>query len=301
MTSWSQRQKLIASDGATYDYFGKSVALLGTRAVVGAIGHADPSVPVGGALYAYEYNSPSWALVQEFWADDTVSNDFLGAVSAISTDHLITMAANPGGDSGSAYDFRLAGSTWTQAGKLLADDAAWEDLLGSGLAIDGDRVIAGAPGRDDACTNNPTCESGAAYIFQLAPTATQYGHCPSGAPCNNTDIHGGCANSTGQGAILAACGSGSVITDDLQIEVTRCPANKSTLLFMGGLQVNAPFADGIRVVGGGAPGIYRFGILQSDANGMAMRGPGLVAQSQGFHSNGRIQAGQVWNQVAFAP
>ncbi|HKC25740.1 MAG TPA: hypothetical protein VKF32_13410, partial [Thermoanaerobaculia bacterium] len=145
------------------------------------------------------------------------------------------------------------------------------------------------------CTNNPNCDSGAAYIFQLALTATQYGHCPSGAPCNNTDIHGGCVNSTGQGAILAACGTGSVTTDDLQIEVTHCPANKSTLLFMGGIQVNAPFADGIRVVGGGAPGIYRFGIIQSDANGMAMRGPGLVAQSQGFHSNGRIQAGQVWN------
>jgi hypothetical protein len=233
--------------------------------------------------------------VQEFWADDTVSGDFLGARSAISADHLITMAANYPSDSGSAYDFRLAGSTWTQAGKLLAEDAAWDDFLGSWLAIDGDRVIAGAAWCDDACANNPNCDSGAAYIFQLAPTATQYGHCPSGAPCNNIDIHGGCANSTGQGAILAACGSGSVATDDLQIEVTHCPAHKSTLLFMGGLQVNAPFADGIRVVGGGAPGVYRFGIMQSDANGTAMRGPGLVTQSQGFHSNGRIQAGQVWN------
>jgi hypothetical protein len=86
-----------------------------------------------------------------------------------------------------------------------------------------------------------------------------------------------------------------VTIDDLQIEVTHCPAHKSTLLFMGGIQVNAPFADGIRVVGGGAPGIYRFGIAQSDADGRVMRGPGLVAQSQGFHTNGRIQAGEVWN------
>jgi hypothetical protein len=295
MTGWTQTQKLLASDGASYDHFGNSVAVLGTRIVVGAAGRTHGSAGAGGTAYAYEYNGSAWALTQEFWADDTVTNDFFGGMSAIALGHIIIEAGNGGGDTGSAYDFRPSGSTWIQAGKLLADDAAWGDILGTGLAADGDRVIAGAPGRDDACSNNPTCESGAAYIFQLAPTATQYGHCPTGAPCNNIDIHGGCANSTGQGAILAACGSGSVTTDDLQIEVTHCPAHKSTLLFMGGTQVIAPYADGIRVVGGGPPGIYRFGIIQSDANGMAMRGPGLVAQSQGFHSNGRIQAGQVWN------
>jgi hypothetical protein len=296
ITGWTQTQKLLASDGSADDHFGNSVAVLGTRAVVGAAGRSHGSAGHGGAAYAFEYNGSAWMQTQEFWADDTVTNDIFAATSAISADHFIAYAGNGGGgDAGSAYDFRLSGSVWSQAGKLLAEDAAWNDLLGSGLAIDGDRVIAGAPGRDDACMNNPNCESGAAYIFQLAPTATQYGHCPTGAPCNNIDIHGGCANSTGQGAILAACGSGSVTTDDLQIEVTHCPAHKSTLLFMGGTQVIAPFADGIRVVGGGVPGVYRFGITQSNPNGMAMRGPGLVTQSQGFHSNGRIQAGQVWN------
>jgi hypothetical protein len=295
MTGWTQTQKLLASDGATYDHFGNSVAILGTRIVVGAAGRTHQAALAGGAAYAFEYNGSVWVQSQEFWADDTVTNDFFAGVSALSVDHLIIEAGNGGPDTGCAYDFRLIGSAWAQAGKMLADDAALGDILGTGLAADGDRVIAGAPGRDDACSNNPNCESGAAYIFQLAPTATQYGHCPTGAPCNNIDIHGGCANSTSQGAILAACGSGSVTTDDLQIEVTHCPAHKSTLLFMGGSQVNAPFADGIRVVGGGPPGVYRFGIMQSDANGMAMRGPGLVTQSQGFHSNGRIQAGEVWN------
>jgi hypothetical protein len=64
---------------------------------------------------------------------------------------------------------------------------------------------------------------------------------------------------------------------------------------MGGIQVHAPFGDGIRVVGGGTPGIYRFGIVQSDDLGFAGRGPGLVAQSQAFHAAGRIHAGEVWN------
>lgn len=294
-TSWAQTQRLLASDGVAHDSFGSAVALSGTHAAIGAAG-SNHYVGAGGAIYGFENQGSAWVQTQECCADDTGSGDQFGGVLAASGDHLISYASiSYDWLTGSAYDFRLSGSTWIQAGKMLAEDAAPANVLGLALAVSGDFVVAGAFGCDDACTNPPDCNSGAAYVFQLAPTATQYGHCPAGAPCNNTDAHGGCRNSTGQGSILAACGSGSVTTDDLQIEATRCPAHKSTLLFMGGIQVNAPFADGIRVVGGGAPGIFRFGIVQSDADGRVMRGPGLVAQSQGFHTNGRIQPGQVWN------
>jgi hypothetical protein len=289
---WTQAQKLIASDGAAGDYFGDSVAMFGTLALVGAPVSSHCSSQ-GGVIYGFEKTMSAWTQVQELCTDDAGAQDLFGINLAVSGDHFLSGSNVP--LAGSAYDFRLSGSTWTQAGKMLANDGVYSDEFGGAVALSGDTALIGALGGDDACTNDPNCESGAAYIFQLAPTATQYGHCPSGAPCNNIDNHGGCRNSTAQGAILTACGSGSALLDDLQLEATHCPANKSTLLFMGGIQVTAPFADGIRVVGGGVPGIYRFGIIQSDASGTAMRGPGLVAHSQGFHSNGRIQAGQVWN------
>ena len=124
----------------------------------------------------------------------------------------------------------------------------------------------------------------------------QYGSCRLVAPCSNYDLHGGCQNSTGQGAIIAACGSGSISADDLRLEGTRCPANKLTLLFMGPAQSQVIFSNGVRVVGPQNPtGIYRFGGAAADAQGRVLRGPGLVAYSQGFPPLGRIQSGQSWN------
>jgi hypothetical protein len=246
-------------------------------------------------MYAFEKTGSVWVQTQEFWPDDAADDDQLGIAMAVSNDHVIINSSVA--TTGSAFDLRLSGSTWLQAGKMLAHDPASGQGFGHAVAISGDTAIIGAFAANDACPGNPNCGSGAAYIFQLAPTATQYGHCPTGAPCNNPEAHGGCQNSTGQGAILAACGSGSVVTDDLEIEVTHCPPNKLTLLFMGPGQATAPYADGIRAASGlGGVGVYRFGGQAVNAQGSAVRGPGLVNQSHTFPQNaGHIQPGQTWN------
>jgi hypothetical protein len=292
---WAQTQKLTANGGVPGDFFGVAVALTGDLAAVGACFRNTPASGAG-TVYAFQKLTPGWQQTQEFWADDTGSGDQFGSVVACSAEHLIVGSNFDA--FGSAWDFRWSGSTWDQAGKLVANDetvGGYTPLFGFALAISGETVLAGAFGDHTDCPPNiPECRKGAAYIHQLAPTATQYGHCPTGAPCNNPDSHGGCRNSAGEGAILAACGSGSVVTDDLEIQVTHCPPLKSTLLFMGGAQAHAAYGDGIRVVAGGAPGIFRYGIVQSDAAGFAARGPGLVLRSQSFHPPGQIQAGQTW-------
>jgi hypothetical protein len=50
---WSQSAKLVASDGAPFDYFGISVALDGNRALIGA-GGDDDNGPDAGAAYLFE-------------------------------------------------------------------------------------------------------------------------------------------------------------------------------------------------------------------------------------------------------
>ena len=131
---------------------------------------------------------------------------------------------------GVAYHFRYSGSSWIQHGKILGLDSSDGDNFGISVALSGNTALIGAWGDDDACPDNVGCNSGSAYLFELAPSAIQYGSCPTGAPCNNWDRHGGCRNSTGQGAIMAACGSGSIATDDLRLEMTHCPPNKLTPL-----------------------------------------------------------------------
>jgi hypothetical protein len=204
--------------------------------------------------------------------------------------------ADSGSNTGAAYIFSRAGSTWTQTGKALAGDGKSGDLLGSSLALSDSSALVAALRTDGACPTNPDCDSGSVYVFQLAPTARQYGSCATGSPCTNPDDHGGCRNSTGQGAVLAAAGSGSVSNDDLYFEVTRVPPNKLTLFFMGPAQTSAQFGDGIRFASPQPPvGIYRYGGAAADAQGRGVRGPGLVAQGQRFPAAGRILAGQTWN------
>jgi hypothetical protein len=42
-------------------------------------------------------------------------------------------------------------------------------------------------------------------------------------------------------------------------------------------------------------GLFRLGAQTADADGVIVRGPGIVTQSQGFPVAGRIGAGQTWN------
>ena len=298
-TGWVEVQELRASSPAADDLFGVAVAILDSRAVVGAVSHDHP-LDSEGVAYAFERTASGWIPTQELQVSDPRVGKNLGSSVAMSGEHVLLGA--PGDDDGyssgvgSTYDFRWSGSTWIQAGKMIARQPEPWDSLGTSVAISGDTVLLGAPGDDDACRDAPNCFSGAAYIFELAPAAIQYGSCGTGAPCNNRDTHGGCRNSTGQGAVMAACGSGSISTDDLRLEINHCPPNKLTLLFMGPAQSSVPYGDGLRVAAPQSPvGIYRYGGAAADSIGRLMRGPGLIAQSQGFQIPGRIQSGQTWN------
>jgi hypothetical protein len=297
-SGWAQVQTLFASDPHPKSRFGGAVAIRDSRALVGTGTHHHGATTTG-AVYAFVKTGSVWSQTQELLAIDADS-DIFGSQIALSADHLIVGASwddDNGNTSGSAYDFRWNGSSWIQAGKLLARDGASGDNFGQGVALDDLTVLLGAAFDDINCPpNSPGCADGSAYFFELAPTSTQYGSCPTAAPCNNIDTHGGCRNSTGKGAVMAACGSGSVAADDLRLEVTQCPPNKLTLLFAGPAQCAVTVFDGIRVAGGQSPiGVYRYGGAAADSIGRVLRGPGLVLLSQSLPLNGRIDAGETWN------
>ena len=104
---------------------------------------------------------------------------------------------------------------------------------------------------------------------------TQYCFCGTGAPCGNIDPNAGCANSTGQGALLSASGSSSVSADNLVLTVSQLPVNVFAFMFRANNAIGpTPFGDGFRCVGGG---LIRFGVQNSGATGTITRGPGLAA------------------------
>ena len=117
--------------------------------------------------------------------------------------------------------------------------------------------------------------------------------CPVGSsPCGNPDPNAGCANSTGQGAKLAATGTTVLSADDLVLTTTQVGPNLNGILFMGTTAIAPlPLGDGLRCTGGTT---FRFPFMSSGAAGTFVNGPGLAAQSATFPAGFQFLAGGSW-------
>jgi hypothetical protein len=124
-------------------------------------------VPVGVLLlwagsWAARPASGEWLEVRKILGADTAAHDLFGYALALDGDRLavgVPADDSPLGDAGSVYLFeRNQGGPerWGQVAKLTASDALSSWYLGVSVALDGDTVLAGAPGATD---------DGAAYIF----------------------------------------------------------------------------------------------------------------------------------------
>ncbi len=162
--TWTEVEKLMASDSEEVDFFGYSVSISGDQAVVGAFGNDDTGDSSGSA-YVFEKSGESWTETIKLSASDAAGADLFGVAVSISEDQLIVGAYgnDDGGDnSGSAYIFEKSGGTWAEITKLTAADHAGGDSFGIAVSISGDQVIVGAYMNDD--DGGPDC--GSAYIFE---------------------------------------------------------------------------------------------------------------------------------------
>ncbi len=159
MTAWIEKQKLLASDGATEDEFGSSVSLSG---LIGAFGDNDNGDSSGSA-YVFTRSDTSWTQQAKLLASDAAAEDWFGYSISLSGDTALIGALGDddnGNWSGSAYVFTRTGTSWTQQAKLIAMDGATNDRFGISVALNGDTAIIGALGDDDNGER-----SGSAYIF----------------------------------------------------------------------------------------------------------------------------------------
>jgi len=160
--SWTQQDKLTASDGTAYDYFGESVAISGETVVVGAWGD-DDNGSASGSAYVFVRSGDSWTQQDKLTAGDGAAYDYFGISVAISEDTIVIGARGDddnGSVSGSAYVFVRSGDSWTQQDKLTASDGAADDYFGESVAISGDTIVVGACRDDDNGS-----ASGSAYVF----------------------------------------------------------------------------------------------------------------------------------------
>ena len=96
-------------------------------------------------------------------------------------------------------------------------------------------------------------------------------------------------NSNGFGALIAWSGSSSVSSNDLVLEVFAAAVNRPGIFYYGPDQVQVPFGDGYRCVGGA---LKRLPVVFTDGWGAAFHAVDLTDPTL---PTGSIAAGETWN------
>jgi FG-GAP repeat len=108
VNNWGVVKKLLASDGASTDSFGSSVAISGNTVVIGAEENDIGSSYSQGSAYLYKRNAGgtnNWGQARILLASDGAANNFFGNSVAISGNTIVVGAVGNPGDSnkGAAY------------------------------------------------------------------------------------------------------------------------------------------------------------------------------------------------------
>ena len=183
-TGFAQRAKLAAPDSQVGDLFGRSVALSGRTALVGAPGCCafNPRErEFHGAAYTFVHSGGRWISRAKLTArdgkgfvlDTNQQGDTFGESVALTGGTAVIGAPTwskgpavtgaPIDFTGAAYEFSRAGDAltghWSQTREVTAADGARTDRLGFATGIAGTTGLAGAPFHND--------NRGAVYLFGL--------------------------------------------------------------------------------------------------------------------------------------
>ncbi|HYF65652.1 MAG TPA: FG-GAP repeat protein [Herpetosiphonaceae bacterium] len=204
--AWSQQAYLTASNAKYGDSFGFSVGIDGDIVVVGArwessdgSGPSDESATDAGAAYVFERASGAWTEQAYLKAPNPEPYDIFGTAVAIDGGTIAVGAPHTSpccldardGDpaearsssAGEVFVFVRGGqgeAAWVRQAALNSANANGSDYFGVSVAIDGDRIVAGAYGEDSdgsGPADNSASAAGAAYLFVRASGAwTQHGY-----------------------------------------------------------------------------------------------------------------------------
>ncbi|MTE26690.1 LamG-like jellyroll fold domain-containing protein [Winogradskyella ouciana] len=161
-SNWVESQKLLASDIASGDIFGKNIDVHNNRLIVGAVSNDDAGNSSGSA-YIYEFDGLNWLETIKLLPNDGQSGNAFGIEVAIEENIALVGAIldNNGVNKGSFYVFDYSMGSWSQTQKIVASDGESGDNFGRSIRISGETIVAGALNE-----NTLGDFSGAAYVFK---------------------------------------------------------------------------------------------------------------------------------------
>ncbi len=164
---WIPDTRFTGQDSATGDTFGRSLALDGSRLVVGAPSHNPSFTPHAGAAYLFERQNGDWVQAAKLSPPTAQTGAGFGWSVAMQGDSIVV--GSPirhlvGFESGAVYVLREVSGVWTVVETLSGAQHQWGDRLGTSVAIDGDWIVSGGIGIDGIQMN-----SGGAFVWQRTP------------------------------------------------------------------------------------------------------------------------------------
>lgn len=164
--SWSEVQKLTASDGEESDDFGRSVSISGNTILIGSPECEIDNVNYQGAVYYFNYSSGNWSQIQKLSIPTVNSFLSFGIDLALKGDTAIIGAEGQTvGDNtyqGAAFIYTKNGSTWTKDQELSASDGKENDYYGNSVSITNNFALVGAY----RSTIGSNSMQGSAYILK---------------------------------------------------------------------------------------------------------------------------------------
>lgn len=162
---WIEEDKIVADDGTTGDFFGRSVSDNKNVVIIGAPGDDDAGSE-SGSVYIFQYDGVNWIEEGKFIANDGMESDHFGHSVSVNKNVIVVGASgifsNSGVYLGSAYVFRYDGTNWIEEAKLTASDGVENDAFSYSVSLDRDTILIGAYGNDDAGNG-----SGSAYVYRF--------------------------------------------------------------------------------------------------------------------------------------
>jgi hypothetical protein len=157
-TSWTRQAKLTVSDGATYDFFGWSVALDGGTALIGAPRATPGTNAHEGAAYVFVQSGTAWTRQARLTARDGAVDEGFGWDVALSGTTAIIGLFQHKVDA--AYIFAQSGASWPEQAVLVVRDGEI-NYPGNSVAISAGTAIVGVGGR----RISSSFSQGAAHVF----------------------------------------------------------------------------------------------------------------------------------------
>lgn len=164
-TNWNLTSSLFADDNQSFDEFGYSIKLSGSRLLVGA----PKSDSIGfnsGAAYIFEKNATGWFQTSKLSPSSLSAGDEFGYSVALGNNLAFVGARQRDGNAtnaGSVYVFHFDGTTWIEVAQIYPPTNSANQYFASDLDLH----------EDILAVSSPMLESGCVYLYRVKSDGSQ--------------------------------------------------------------------------------------------------------------------------------